>query len=131
MNSFVLYYDTFAEEFVKEKDSNLNIPPERYVRYTCSSNVDCDMIIEQYELPDGNRIDFSYSTSLQKYQTRGMLNFQRKHFFELHDVNANSVRLIGFNVPFNRFLEICEQSFGKEDELWLELNKVKENQNQK
>ena len=55
----------------------------------------------------------------------------QKKVLYLQDVNANSVRLIGFNVPFNRFLEICEQSFGKEDELWLELNKIKENQNQK
>ena len=65
-----------------------------------------EFYIEQYELYNGMRIDFTY-TIIEKEKLYSLFEY-RKKFFESHQIKENEIkRLVYLYIPYSIYKNIC------------------------
>ena len=65
-----------------------------------------EFYIEQYELYNGMRIDFTY-TIIEKEKLYSLFEY-RKSFFELHQIKENEIKkLVYLYIPYSVYKNIC------------------------
>lgn len=102
-----IYYDFRMNEFTKEIDPIL--PQECFWTYELGEL--SDVVIEKYELANGNRLDYSYLLSLRNQMTRRAENALRDCFFEEHlGKGYVQPRLLSIVIPKEAFLSYCEEA---------------------
>lgn len=102
-----IYYDFRMNEFVKEIDPIT--PPECFWAYELGEIP--DVVIERYELPNKDRLDYSYSLSARNQMTRQAENALRDSFFEKHlGKSYVNPRLLSIVIPKEAFLSYCEEA---------------------
>ena len=66
----------------------------------------CEFYIEQYELYNGMRIDFTY-TIIEKEKLYSLFEY-RKSFFESHQIKENEIKkLVYLYIPSSVYKNIC------------------------
>lgn len=101
-----IYLDLRTNEIVKEMDSI--IPPEFYFVYELGTIP--DIAVERYELPNGDRLDYSYSVSMRKFMTREVEEYKRSMFLKEH-CNGNKItefKLLSIVIPKETFIQYCK-----------------------
>lgn len=101
-----IYLDLRTGDFYKKVDRNL--PPEFFCIYELGPD---DIIVEHYEIENGDRLDYSYSNSLRKQITKTMEEIDRRNFFEKHlGKGYAEPKLISITIPKDEFISYCEEA---------------------
>ena len=102
-----IYLDLRTNEIVKDVDPILS--PELYFVYELGETP--DIVIERYELPNGDRLDYSYSVSMRKYMTKEVEEYKRSMFLKEH-CNGNKItefKLLSIVIPKDVFIQYCTE----------------------